>query len=82
MNDTLSYIKTGFKLALLSFVVGLIYTLINFVIVTVFGASMLAAVMGAKTGIVLYVIIFFILVWLALTLYIGGWLAQKMWKWD
>lgn len=81
MSEVFNYIKTGLKLFVLSFLLGIIYTGINFVVFTLFGIGLLTSAFGS-TGFTLYLTIFFIIIWILASVLVGGYLAQKLWRWE
>lgn len=81
-NDWMDYGKTGIKLVVLSVLLALIYLPINFVFGLLFGATLMSVLIGMTGGLAFIIAIVLGILWLAMNVMIGGWLAQKLWKWE
>lgn len=80
-NNIFSYMKTGFKLFILSLLLGVIYMAISFLVGLMFGISIIAGLMLGG-GFTFFVVLILVILWILGSLIIGGYLAEKLWKWD
>lgn len=77
----ISIIKTGGKLLLLNIIVGLLVAAINYV-ATIFGLSLsIATFEELNFGLVMMIFFGIMLFVIFVQLFIGGYVAQKMYKW-
>lgn len=81
-HDWASYAKTGFKVWVLTFLLGLIYTGFNFLMSIMFAGTIISILLAGTMGFAFIMAIILLVAWIALSLIIGGFLAQKIWKWD
>jgi len=81
-GNTWDYIKTGLKLFVVNLVMAIIFIPINMFFALLFGTSIIASITAGAFGFALVMAIILLVLFLAITLYVGGFLAQKFWRWD
>lgn len=82
MNINKNYLITGAKVFALSVILSIIYTIFNFILgLFVAGADLINLLMNKPTGVAMVIVIVIFIAYLAAVLYVGGYIATKLWKW-
>lgn len=77
-----AYLLTGLKVFIISAVLGFIYYGIDWFVYLLFKVSMLPVIFVWQMSFNMIVIKLLVLIWLFISLYVGGFLCRKMWKWE
>ena len=81
-NGVIGYMKTGLKVLGLVIVIGLLNSAVSWFVNLLFGPHTTELIMSGSWATVIPALLTYLILVVGLTLYGGGFLAQKFWKWN